>query len=410
MKFTISRDNLTFLLERAVHTIPTKDVKDILKYFLFDLKPNPQNEKQGILRVLSFDMELGCVVSLNVDMERPGAIGVPARKMMDIAATLGKESVAVFDVDTDLIKIRSGSTSWTIHGKSANQYPETPVFDQNRAWKVSRKNFLSALNAVYKSCAREDTKHAMVAVHIDGNHVLATDGHRAYRYSLETPIPVKDTILIHYNACRLLSEVLLLAEGDLWIMQDEFYILFKTASNDLLFSIGVEETPIQIDQRVFAPTDALDGLLVMDRKAFQAGIRRVAVCSDSGTICMAFTKDVGKQETGSLRLFSRNATDDSAEELISDVKWNGADFDSRQFFCDFFEDALNALSSEKAELRMPSDESPIRFRFDEGPFSAVILPRGKKKAAPSEEKEEPKEEKKKKTKKAAEPEAEALEE
>lgn len=63
MKFTISRDNLLFLLKRASHTVPQKDVKEILKNFLVELV---ETDKPGVglLKVLSFDLELGCLVSV----------------------------------------------------------------------------------------------------------------------------------------------------------------------------------------------------------------------------------------------------------------------------------------------------------------------------------------------------------
>lgn len=364
MKFSIPRATLSNLLARVVRTVPTQHVKEILKYFVFEV--SEPVDGSALLRVVSFDLELGSVVNAEVRAEAGGSVGVPADKIMDLTQAVDKDGTITFELlPSESVKITAGSASWTVGGKSPKNYPRIPKFeDDAEVWGVDSKILVEGLKKVYAACSLDDTKRAMTSVHVCSDGLLSIDGKAAYWY--RASIPMGDQVtLIHRNAAKFLAEVL--TPGVMvQIQEDDFFIVIRSG-RDLFFVLRTDDSPIDIRGSVF-PLIPDAPVLKLNKKLLTQSLNRVGVCSDSGVVSMSL---VGEE----LVFQTKDRKGDEAEDRIKFLSWDGESFEDRKVSLELFTKFLSLLEVEEVGIMMPLHREKLVYRVETENLWVVIISR-----------------------------------
>ena len=117
MKFTIARDRLLKALQLATGVVERRQTLPVLANLL--IKAN----ETGVA-LTGTDLEVEIVAHTDVDVEQPGEITIPARKLADIWRALPEGSDVTLSVGGDRATVRSGRSRFTLATLPAVDFPK----------------------------------------------------------------------------------------------------------------------------------------------------------------------------------------------------------------------------------------------------------------------------------------------
>src|SRR5215216_4446984 len=107
MRFTISREKLQEGLSAVSASIPTKTTLPVLANILIEATD------KGI-RLSGTDLDIAVTTEVAADVETPGAITIPAKKLTEIARELPPAPVRVAAVGEQRVTLDCGRTHFKI--------------------------------------------------------------------------------------------------------------------------------------------------------------------------------------------------------------------------------------------------------------------------------------------------------
>lgn len=173
MKFTVDRDVLAEAVGWVARALPTKPVLPVLSGML--LHAGAQQ-----LTLSCFDYDVSALMTVEADVQEPGAALVPGKLLAEITRSLPGRPV-VFADDPDGIAIACGSAAFTLISLPPEEYPalpELPVL----AGTVDGGELAVAIGQVGPAASRDDTLPILTGVNleIDAETItlVATDRYR----------------------------------------------------------------------------------------------------------------------------------------------------------------------------------------------------------------------------------------
>ena len=128
------------------------------------------------------DMEVGLRVPLKADVEREGAVVLPARLMLEVARSLPGEN-ASFELrpaEQD-VEVVSGSATFHIRTLRAEDFPKLPEASGS-VMRVPSTAFVETINRVARSASRDETRPHLTGVLVSASgqelRMVATDSYR----------------------------------------------------------------------------------------------------------------------------------------------------------------------------------------------------------------------------------------
>jgi len=363
MEFCIERDRLLYLLDRAIKTVAVRDVKELFKNFVFRVE-------QDVLTVVSFDLEMGCCVQAKVrgvgEREiQGGCVGIPAEKLMGVVKSSSRGQDFEFRADDAGVSIKSGGACWTLTPRDIKRYPKTPGFKDSSRWVVPSTLLVAGLRATYRACSADDTRRGQVCVHLTTEGFFAIDGKRSYWKIAK--LPVANPVMLHRNAVKFLVDVLPI-DGDVEVSEDDFFVMFRH-DQDLFYCLKTEDKPIDIYGSVFAPLPPeTPGDLAMEvgRSSLIAGLSRVFVCSDSGTV----TIQMDDADVPKVRLTAQDRNGDTAVDVVDGSRsWSGECKVNGEILLE----ALQLLRGDAVVIEAIKRPGKSVYRIKEGDFCAVLI-------------------------------------
>ena len=129
------------------------------------------------------DMEVGLRVPLEADVERDGAVVLPARLMLDVARSLPGET-ATFELrpaEQD-VEVVSGSATFHIRTLRAEDFPPLPEPGGENVVDVPAAAFVETINRVARSASRDETRPILTGILVSASgdelRMVATDSYR----------------------------------------------------------------------------------------------------------------------------------------------------------------------------------------------------------------------------------------
>jgi len=352
MRFTISREKLQEGLAAVGPSIPGKTTLPVLANILLE------TTERGI-RLSGTDLDIAVSTEVSADVETPGAITIPAKKLSEIARELPPAPVKIAAMGEQRITLECGRSKFKLLGLPRDEFPTFPQVRFQESWRVRSGDLQKLISHTSFAVSTEESRPILNGVlwelKPEAMRMVATNGHRLAK--MEVPIkstgaPAADLIV----PPKALDQVrrLFPADEELEIARGDNHLGFRSPFT-AVFTRLIEGPYPNYDQVI--PRDN-DRVAVADKIALTSALKRMSVIASDQThrIRLSFN-------TGMLR-FSVQTPDlgEATDELA--VRYTGDQLDI----------GFNASYLLEILRYIPTDEVKLTFKAPER--AATVEPEG----------------------------------
>ena len=357
MRFAISREKLQEGLTAVAASVPTKTTLPVLANILVE------TTDKGI-RLSGTDLDIAVSTEVMADVEAPGAITIPAKKLAEIARELPPTVVKIATVGEQRITLDCGRSHFKILGLPKDEFPTFPIVQFQNSWRVRsgdlQKLILHTSFAVSTEESRPILNGVLWELTAESMRMVATNGHRLAK--MEIPIksvgtPATDLIV----PPKALEQIrrLFPADEELEIARGENHLGFRSPFT-AVYTRLIEGPYPPYD--LVIPKDN-DRVAIADKIALVSALKRMSVIASDQThrIRLSFN-------SGLLR-FSVQTPDlgEATDELA--IRYTGDQLDI----------GFNASYLLEILRFIPTEE--VRFTFKAPERAATVEPEGWKDSA-----------------------------
>jgi DNA polymerase-3 subunit beta len=180
MNFIVSSTTLLRHLQSISGVLNANSSLPILDNFLFEISENK-------LTVMASDLETTMITHLEVQVEEPGKIAIPAKLILDVLKNLPDQPCS-FRVGTDFgIEIGYDNGKSKMVGFNAEEYPKLPVLENKSSVKITGEILSRAINKTLFATGNDELRPVMSGVFCQFSEqeitFVATDAHKLVRYT-----------------------------------------------------------------------------------------------------------------------------------------------------------------------------------------------------------------------------------
>ncbi len=341
MKFTITREKLQEGLSAVAGSVPTRTTLPVLSNLLIE------TDEDGV-RFSGTDLDTAVSVRVPADVEQPGAITAPARKLQEIARELPPAPITT-SAQGDAITLTTGRTRFRLNGLPKDEFPAFPAVDFDASWNLSGAHLNELIQRVSFAVSTEETRPILNGVlwelRESEMRMVATNGHRLAKMTLPREgAGATGDLIVHPRALSQVQK--LFSSGDtVEVGRSENHLGFR--GNGVQIYTRLIEGPYPNYEQVI-PKDN-DRIMIADKTALNSAIRRMAIVASDQTHRIRLSLG------GPMLKFSVQTPDlgEASEEIA--VEYDGSPLDI----------GFNANYLLELLRYMPTDEVKISFKAPE---------------------------------------------
>jgi len=331
----------------------------------------------SVITLTATDLEIGLKINVPAEILAPGAITLPAKKLLEIVREAEKSTIHIEEKDNNWIKIDEGSSHYNMAGMSAEEYPSFPSFAEEGFAAIGSEILQDIIEKTIVSVANEGesqfnlTGALLESEEKDGDKYLrmvSSDGHRLSlmerKIEQDSSLDISRKIIIPKKG---LLEIKKLAEANdtVFLNIEEKQAVVKTDDTLLIIRLLNGDFP---DYKNIINIIDENTLLSADRMKLMNSMKRMNLFTEDRFNVVNLKLDKDK-----IILFSQSADIGNAKDEI-DVNYSGEQL-SLYFNGKYFIDSLQVISCEKVNLYISSDRSPCFIKSpDEEGYLSVIMP------------------------------------
>ena len=315
------------------------------------------------------DLEVELVADAEVQVDNPGEVTVPGRKLLDICRALPEDAEVAISQSGEKLIVKSGRSKFSLTTLPAAEFPTVEDINAGQSVPVSQETLGRLLEKTHFSMAQQDVRYylngLLLETHDQSLRAVATDGHRLAlaEATLEGgKLPEQQVIVPRKGVLEL--QRLLAGEGDVTI---------ELGSNHVRIQLpGIRFTSKLIDGRFpeyerVIPQDTSNALKA-DRGSFRGALQRTAILSNEKYRGIRLVI-----RNGSMVLQAHNPEQEEAEEEL-EIQYDGDEIEIG-FNVNYLVDALNAIESEEVSLSVvDSNSSCLLTEPGETDCKYVVMP------------------------------------
>jgi len=352
MKFTISREKLQEGLQAVTAAVPAKTTLPVLANLLVE------TTDRGI-RFSATDLDIAVSTEVSADVETPGAITIPAKKLSEIARELPPSPVKIAASGEQRVTIECGRSKFKLLGLPRDEFPTFPQVRFNDSWRVKSGELQKLISHTAFAVSTEESRPILNGVlwelREERMRMVATNGHRLAK--MEVPVAASSAppgdLIVPPKALEQIRR-LFPAEEELEIARGENHLGFRSPFTSVYTRLV--EGPYPNYEQVI-PKDN-DRYAIADKASLTQALKRMSVIASDQThrIKMSFN-------TGMLK-FSVTTPDlgEASDELP--VNYTGDQLDI----------GFNATYLLEILRFMPTEQVRLTFKAPER--AATIEPEG----------------------------------
>lgn len=352
MRFTISREKLQEGLTAVTASIPAKTTLPVLANILVE------TTDRGI-RLSGTDLDIAVSTEVAADVEAPGAITIPAKKLSEIARELPPAPVRIAAAGEQRVTLDCGKSRFKILGLPRDEFPTFPSVKFNESWRVRSGELQQLIAHTAFAVSTEESRPILNGVlwelRPDSMRMVATNGHRLAK--MDVPIkpsgaPASDLIV----PPKALEQVrrLFPADEELEIARGENHLGFRSPFT-AVFTRLIEGPYPNYDQVI--PKDN-NRFAIADKAALTSALKRMSVIASDQTHRIKLSFNAG------LLRFSVQTPDLGEAQDELPVRFTGDPLDI----------GFNASYLLETLRYMPTEE--VRMTFKAPERAATIEPEG----------------------------------
>tara|TARA_S200000501_G_scaffold375516_1_gene427769 strand:+ start:3548 stop:4654 length:1107 start_codon:yes stop_codon:yes gene_type:complete len=287
MNFKLSKTELLKSLQKINRIIPARSTLPILSCVLFEIKNN-------ILKLRATDLEQSIMIEIDVNSDNEGVFAISVKTLLEITQEIPSESLSISVTPNNKVEIKTDFGNYTIMGKNAKEFPETPVIENPVKVDMSKEELNDIIQDTLYAASKDEMKISLqgVCINIEKRNVVAvaTDGFRLVKrtskfkgnndYSGQVIIPSKFLNVLQSH----------LSKGDLSLMLSVNHIQVENDKMTLISRIIREKYP---DYESIIPSDS-DKIAVVDKNYLLSAVKRVSIFSNRTTKQIALTFEKNK--------------------------------------------------------------------------------------------------------------------
>ena len=340
MKFSVARETLLTPMSQVIGVIERRQTLPILSHVLIVLE-------EGQLSLTGTDLEIQLVARVGVEGGQPGAVTVPARKLLDILRLLPDRSQVSVELKEDRMAIRCGSSRFNLTTLPVENYPAFDSGSTDLEASVPSEMLRLALDKTLFAMAQQDVRYYLngLLLDLEGStlRTVASDGHRLalFQETMSAPFASNRQIIVPRKGIQELARLLGDADDNVQIQISSNTVRVNLGA--VSFSAKLIEGRFPDYQRVM-PRD-LTRVYQVDKELFKGALSRVSV------LTIEKQKSIGlevKAEENAMILSSQNAEQEEAEERL-EIQAEGGDI-SVGFNAGYLLEAIGHAGSEHVRL------------------------------------------------------------
>ena len=372
MKFDVKRDHFSQGLQQVLNVVGTRATMPILSNVLIEAE-------EDSVGLTTTNLDLGIRCRIRADVETPGAITLPVRKLATIIRELPILDVQVETSPNNQTRITSGGSRFKMMGIGRYEFPSLPTFDDEHLFHLSQSELTEMLRNVSYAQSSDETRYIMNGVYFSFNDekltLAATDGRRLAVMSKEMEISEENAGQLILPAKTVAEIERLLGQGDkVKVAFNDRQVAFELEVNDKDQSSGLLRGTYLVSKvvegkypnyRQVIPRETRHRIKV-ERELLLDCVRRAAlVTSDRSSEVKVKVHENLLEVTGSSPEYG-----DSHESMA--VQYSGPEV-SISFNPEFLIHPLRAQSKEEIIFEFQDDLNPGVFRTTDS-FLCVVMP------------------------------------
>lgn len=175
MKFKIQREDLLIPLQHVIGAVEKRQTLPALANVLI----KADNE---LLTITATDLEIELVSRIQLMVDEPGEITLPAKKLLDICKSLPNEAEISIEIDADRGLIKSGRSRFTLVTLPATDFPSLDEISSVYEFNVPQSMLKELIEKTSFAMAQQDVRYYLNGLMMEVSsgliRTVATDGHR----------------------------------------------------------------------------------------------------------------------------------------------------------------------------------------------------------------------------------------
>ncbi len=370
MKFKINQDHFCNGLQQVLNVVATRSTMPILSNVLIEAQ-------DGYISLTTTNLDLGIRCRIKADVETPGGITLPVRKLATIVRELPQNDVFVDAGDNNQAKITSGGSLFKIMGINAKEFPPLPSFENRHVFELSQEAIVSMLKSVSYGQSTDENRYILNGVYFNFADekltLVATDGRRLALTALDTEITEDNTGSLILPAKTVAELERLLGKGE----------KVKIAFNDrqVAFEITIDEEASGLVDQLYLVSKIVEGNYPNYRQVIPKETEhRVKIERELMLECVNRAALVTSDKSHSVKLkVSKNLLEisGSSSEYGESHESMAIAYDGPEvqvaFNPQFLMEPLKALSKDEVFFEFKDELSPGLFKTLDN-FICVIMP------------------------------------
>src|SRR4029078_4539597 len=181
MRFTISREKLQEGLAAVAASIPAKTTLPVLANILVE------TTDKGI-RLSGTELDIAVSTEVQADVDAPGAITIPARKLQEIARELPPSPVKIAAVGEQRVTLECGRSKFKLLGLPRDEFPAFPAVRFDESWRIKSGDLQKLISHTSFAVSTEESRPILNGVlwelRPERMSMIATNGHRLARMTV----------------------------------------------------------------------------------------------------------------------------------------------------------------------------------------------------------------------------------
>ncbi|MGK0239968.1 MAG: DNA polymerase-3 subunit beta [Candidatus Pelagisphaera sp.] len=377
MKFKIHRDHFSNGLQQVLNVVGSKASMPILSNVLIEADGET-------LSLTTTNLDLGICARIKANVEEPGSITLPVKRLATIIKELPNSDVKVEAAANNQVKIASGGSNFKIMGIGRDEFPALPEFSDDRSFTIEQATLAGMLKSVSYAQSSDETRYMLNGVYFTFAEsedaeatgklsLVATDGRRLAKidHEMEVGEGLSGSLILPAKTVSELTRLLDKGENLKIAFNDRrvaFQIHTKDETDGFVGDIQLVSKVVEGNypnyQQVI-PKETHQRIKV-ERELFLQSIHRAALVATDKS------NSVKIQISNNLMELSASSPDfgESHESLAID--YSGPDLQVA-FNPAFLMDPLKALTKDEIFFELKDEVSPGVFKTLES-FLCVIMP------------------------------------
>ena len=320
--------------------------------------------------LITTNLDMAVIDFLPVSESEDGVVTVPARLLAEFIANLpSKETVEISSEGTK-VTVRAGKYSSIINGSPADDFPELPEINEEKAvsYSIGIDEFKASVGQVIVASSNDLTRPALTGVYFNTNDnilaIAATDGYRLAEKQLIDHVESEVKAIVPTSS---LQEVLRSVTDDIEAIEISFnedLVRFRLGEVEIVSKLIDASFP---DYRKLIPKDS-NIKLELDREELIRTTKLAALFARSvggSIICQASSPD-----TFSVKSVA-NEFGENDSSLETKVEKDGKiNLNSR-----FLLDALNALEEPVIQFNFSDHVAPVVLQNKKSnKYTHIVMP------------------------------------